>query len=70
VQLLISFFVAVAAYARIALVATHGGTVPVTRLPEAPTELVALFAASHGIYLSGKLGGMLNLGRFISSGGG
>ena len=55
VQLLVSFIFAVVAYARLALASTqgHDAALP-TQLPEAPNELVMLFAGSHSIYLIGK----------------
>ena len=55
VQLLVSFIFAVVAYARLALATTQGsGASLPTHLPEAPNELVLLFAGSHSIYLIGK----------------
>lgn len=68
VQLLFAFLLAVAAYARLTLKAMQGAA-PLTSLPAAPNELIALFVASHGIYLGGKLGWMLNLKQFISKPG-
>jgi hypothetical protein len=57
VQLLVSFTFALVAYARLTLAATQGNDVPLpTRLPDAPGELVLLFAGSHSIYLAGKFG--------------
>jgi hypothetical protein len=57
VQLIAAFFFAVIAYARLALVKTQGiHGAPATSLPEAPKELIALFVASHAIYLTGKFG--------------
>jgi hypothetical protein len=55
VQLLVSFVFALVAYARLTLAATQGHDAPLpTRLPDAPNELVLLFAGSHSIYLIGK----------------
>jgi hypothetical protein len=55
VQLLVSFVFAVIAYARLALAATQASDAALpTHLPEAPNELVLLFAGSHSIYLIGK----------------
>ena len=55
VQMLVSFLFALIAYARLALAATQGHDTPLpTRLPDAPNELVLLFAGSHSIYLIGK----------------
>ena len=51
VQLLLMFLFALVAYARLALNAAHGPS-----LPEVPNELLVLFAGSNGIYLSAKLG--------------
>ncbi len=69
VQLLFAFLIAVVAYARLTIHSMHGAQPPAA-LPEAPVELIALFAASHGIYLGGKLGWMFNLKQFISKPGG
>jgi hypothetical protein len=68
VQLLLAFFIAVAGYARIAIRAAQGPSAP-HALPDAPAELVALFIASHAIYLGGKLGWMFNLKQFIEKPG-
>lgn len=63
-QLLFVFLLTLATYARTAIASTQGIVAPLpTKLPEAPTELVALFGASHTIYLSGKLGRFLTLFR-------
>ena len=51
VQLLLMFLFALVAYARLALNAAQGPS-----LPEVPNELLVLFAGSNGIYLSAKLG--------------
>jgi len=64
VQLLVMFLIALAAYARQALVVTQApGAAPSMQLPEVPSELLALFAASNAIYLSGKLGRTIFNGR-------
>jgi hypothetical protein len=60
VQLLLAFIFSVGAYAQMAL-AQQGATA----LPDPPQQLVAIFAASHGIYLTGKLGRTARLGRFL-----
>lgn len=69
VQLILSFGAAVVIYVRAALLQTPDvhATI-VTHLPCAPPQLIALFAASHGVYLSGKLGRFLNFGSLLSSG--
>ena len=55
VQLLVGFVFALVAYARLTLAATQGEGAPLpTQLPEAPKELLLLFAGSHSIYLIGK----------------
>ena len=57
VQLLVMFMIALAAYARHALAVTQApGAPPPAQLPDVPNEMLALFAASNAIYLSGKLG--------------
>lgn len=57
VQLLVMFLIALAAYARHALAVTQApGAPPPAQLPDVPNEMLALFAASNAIYLSGKLG--------------
>lgn len=62
-QLLFVFLLTLGTYARSAL-ATQGFDAPLpSKLPEAPTELVALFGASHTVYLSGKFGRFLTLFR-------
>jgi hypothetical protein len=68
VQLLLAFLIAVAGYVRIAIRAAQGATAP-HALPDAPAELVALFIASHAIYLGGKLGWLFNLKQFIAKPG-
>jgi len=69
VQLLVAFITAVAVYIRDAMLQTPDAhATVVTHLPCAPPQLIALFAASHGIYLSGKLGRFLNLGTLLTSG--
>jgi hypothetical protein len=68
VQLLFAFLLAVAGYARLTLTTMHGA-VAAASLPAVPTELMVLFVGSHGIYLAGKLGWMLNLKQFISKPG-
>lgn len=63
VQLLVSFIFAVVAYARLTLAGTQGPDAPLpTHLPEAPNELVLLFAGSHSIYLIGKFRRSLSKG--------
>jgi len=63
VQLLVSFIFAVVAYARLALATTQGSDASLpTHLPEAPNELVLLFAGSHSIYLAGKFRRSLSRG--------
>jgi hypothetical protein len=61
VQLLFAFILSVGAYMQLALAAPHG----TKTLPDPPQQLVAIFAASHGIYLTGKLGRTARLGRFL-----
>jgi hypothetical protein len=66
IQLVIAFVAAVVVYVRAALLQTpdaHEATV--THLPCAGPQLIALFAASHGIYLSGKLGRFFNFGSLM-----
>ena len=69
VQMLFAFVLGVGAYAQLTL-ATLSGADPNPHFPEAPPQLVGLFAGSHSIYLSGKLGRVAGLGRFIFSNGG
>lgn len=55
VQLLATFLFALAAYVRLALTHTElGGAHPA--LPDVSAKFISLFAASHSIYLGGKLG--------------
>ncbi len=68
VQLLFAFALAVAGYARLTLTTLHGAAAAAS-LPPVPNELTALFIGSHGIYLAGKLGWMLNLKQFIAKPG-
>lgn len=55
VQFIVGILFAVLAYALQVLSQMHG-TVPLKALPEVPQNLLLLFAGSHVIYLSGKLG--------------
>jgi hypothetical protein len=69
VQLLVAFIAAVAVYVRDAMLQTpDANATMVTHLPCAEPQLIALFAASHGIYLSGKIGRFLNFGSLLTSG--
>jgi hypothetical protein len=69
VQLLAAFALALAAYVRLVLNLMHQPGRH-DALPPVPAELIALFAASHSIYLGGKLGWLFNLKRFIDGSGG
>jgi len=69
VQMLFAFLLGVGAYLQLTL-ATMSGPDPNPHFPEAPKELIGLFAGSHSIYLAGKLGRVAQLGRFFFSNGG
>ena len=55
VQLLATFLFALAAYVRLALTQTRIDSAH-PMLPDVSAQFIALFAASHSIYLGGKLG--------------
>lgn len=55
IQFIVGIFFAVFVYVLQALTAMHGSK-PLTALPEVPQNLLLLFAGSHVVYLSGKLG--------------
>jgi len=69
VQMLFAFIIGVGGYVQLTL-ATLGGADPSPHFPEAPRELVGLFAGSHAVYLTGKLGRVAGFGRFLFSNGG